>query len=201
MSNEETKLKAFGLYKAHCLEHKPENFNYAQVAEQLDCKPAQVRKWIKEYQDLDKDASVANLVNIDEAMLDKVAKELDEDIEGAEKHELFVNPVTGAVEVKLPGQPKDSGRAQKITAFKDNVKGLQLLDQEVRAAAGIVVEEIMKYAQIEELSAKDLASLSSALTNIQNAFFNKPVTQVQVNNISGEEGTTLLASLRDRLKP
>lgn len=200
--SEETKLKAFGLFKAHQATNPTQTFDYEHAAETLDVKATQIRKWSKDFMELDRDESVANLVSVDDVMLERIAKELDEDLEAVEpRHELFVNPVTGAVEVKLPGEAKESGRAKKIAAFKDNVHGLQLLDQDVRATAGILVEQISYYAQTEELNSRDIASLANALTSIQNAFFNKPVTNVQVNNISGEEGSTLLKSLRERLKP
>jgi hypothetical protein len=206
MSHEELKLKAFGLYKSHCLQHPPETFDLIKTAEKLDCKAGQVRRWIKDYESLDESASVASLVNVDALLVERITNEVAHELEEAEPYtvdaeeepdNLVVNPITGLVEVRQSEVVRDVN--PKIAAFRDNLKGLQLLEEETRIAAGALVEQISKEARYGSLEPKELASLASALTSIQNAFFNKPVTNVQVNNISG--GSGLLSELKERLKP
>jgi len=86
----------------------------------------------------------------------------------------------------------------KVERFKQGVTGLQLLNEDLQSTAGKLVGHISDLAN-DPLHPRDLASLTSALCSVQQAFFNKPVTNVQVNTMSSD-GASLLTKFKNRMK-
>jgi len=110
-----------------------------------------------------------------------------ESIQAEAGPELVINE-NGVIEVV-------ESQLTRISDFK-GAGGLQLLHAEVQATAGTLVTRIADMAE-QELNPRDLVSLTSALTSLQQAFFNRPVTNIQIN---GNEGKSLLSSFQDRLQ-
>ena len=95
------------------------------------------------------------------------------------------------------------GGKKSLTAreFKDGVAGLSLLSEELQGTAGTLIQKIAGFAELDDskLTPRDLASLTTALTNLQNAFFNKPTTNIQVGVVNGN-GESLLSRFQGGLK-
>ena len=85
-----------------------------------------------------------------------------------------------------------------VSAFTDGVAGLQALQTETQDAATGLVKIIVDQSQESGLTPKEVQNLVMSLTSIQNAFFNKPTTNVQVNNqtIIGDALSEFRAKLR-----
>lgn len=193
MANEEKKLKFFGLIKAAAaIENK--ELDYDALAQMFEEPKSKLRSWFKQFKEQAKDDDILKLIDLDTIVLDKVIEKAEEDL----TEQFKVNPITGVIEPVVE-EPKVTA---KVRQFRDRVTGLKLLDEELRATAGSLVCQIAEATQ-DELNPRDLANLANALVSIQNAFFNKPTTNIQVNNIQATEtegGTTLLNVFKERLK-
>lgn len=207
MSQEENKLKFYGLIRTADLEGK--QLDYSVVSDYLEVPVATLKRWAEELKKVDDTDSITKLVNVDQVMIDKIANEVQQEVDTADSP-VFINPVTGAIETRKPVAEvtaKQQIAAEKIKQFKDGVTGLQLLNSETQAAAGTLISRISELAADDDserqLSPRDIASLANSLASIQNAFFNKPTTQILVNNTNGAsgQGTSLLDSFKARLKP
>lgn len=207
MSREENKLKFYGLIRSADLEGK--TLDYSVVSDYLEVPVATLKRWAEELKKMDETDSITKLVNVDQVMIDKIAKEVQQEVEAADSP-VFFNPVTGAIETRKPVAEvtaKQQVSAEKIKQFKDGVTGLQLLNSETQAAAGTLISRISELAADDDserqLSPRDIASLANSLASIQNAFFNKPTTQILVNQTNGGDGqgTSLLDMFKARLKP
>lgn len=111
-----------------------------------------------------------------------------------------VNPVTGQIEILKPNVTLASKRRLQIDALKADPSGFKSLNNEVQLAADLLVQRIIEAADDDELTTRDLVGLTNALTSIQTAFFNRPVTNVQVNTIQGGDGMSLLSAFKESLK-
>jgi len=157
--------------------------NYATIARELGVTIVEVKRWEKE---IAKEQLTQDIVEI--------ATEPDET-------KLEINPETGVIEIVGPEKVVKTVAKSKMspTKFRDSVEGLRLLSEEIQSTAGGLVTEIANQVEIGELSARDLAALTSAITSIQNAFFNKPTTNVQVNTVNAG-GESLLQAFKKGLK-
>jgi hypothetical protein len=189
MYQNENKLKFLGLVKTAAL--TKHDLDLDIISEELDEPKVKLNRWIKEFKRDDIEAGARELVNIDDLVIDRVLEEIDENIP-----EFHINPVTGVIEPK-----PEASKSPEIQHFKDSVTGLKLLNEELQAAAGSIVCQIVEAAQ-DETRPRELSNLAKALTDIQNAFFNKPTTNIQVNNVSssGEGGSTLLEQFKNNQK-
>lgn len=189
----ETKLKFLGYVKAS-VENK-EDLDYKLIAEELDVSESTLKKWSKQ---LKEQEDVTNILDIDQIILDRVTKELETELAGIPQTR--VNPVTGEIELIKPEDQTVAKRSAKVESFKKGVEGLQLLSEETQGVAAELLDKISDQLVREELNSRDLSNLTNAVTSIQNAFFNKPTTNVQVNNIQAGEDNPLLAAFRERMK-
>jgi len=196
MSEARPKLEFYSLVKTS--EELGQQLEYEAISDSLDVPVKQLKRWKTELSKLDDSESIIKLLDVDQLIIDEAADHVAEELEELAGPRMEVvggviqivdeNAVAAAVEAK-----------QTIANFKDKVHGLQLLDEEVRGTAGTLVSRIAVLAEGAELNARDLASLTSALTSIQQAFFNKPTTNIQVNTINGA-GEGLLSNFRGGLK-
>jgi len=190
MSKAEAKQRFFALLRMS--EQMHEELDLATLASELDVAETTLRKWAVQYSEDRTEEEILDTMDVDAMILEEV-------IEGPQVqiNEQGVIEVIPEAEVvpKVLSEPVDT---EKLAAFKKKITGLQLLNEEVQGAAGTLVGKIIDASEDSELTARDLASLVTALTNVQNAFFNKPTTNIQINQVEG--GTSLLQSFKDRLK-
>lgn len=96
-------------------------------------------------------------------------------------------------------------RQLKTAKFREAFTGLKLLQGETQAIAGTVLNSIAdRLDELDSMSASfktaEIVSLTEALVNIQNAFFNKAVTNILVPGLSSApEADDSLTSFRKRL--
>lgn len=200
MSNDEAKLKFFGLIKTAA--EREQELDYSAVADMLETDRKVLKRWATEFKKKTENETALSLIDVDSVMIDRIAEELEREAAELDAPKTQINPVTGHIEVIKPDTKVTKQRNQKIESFRNGVEGLQLLNEEVQATAGTIVHKIMDAVDDDELSTRDLAALTKALTDVQNAFFNKPTTNVQVNTIQQNgEGETLLSAFKERLKP
>ena len=125
---------------------------------------------------------------------EKIAEELKEETPG------FTVDENGVI-VPVEGNEVAETTVVQVEKFKDSVTGLQQLNSELQASAGSLALKILEASRAEDLSTNDLRNLSSALTSIQTAFFTKPTTNIQVNNVNaGDESSSLLDKFRENQK-
>jgi len=195
MSDGTAKLKFFGFLKT--AEALGDKLEYEAISDSLEVPVRKLKKWETEYNKLDEEETVVDLLDVDQMVIDEVTKHVAEEVS-----EEIVGPqmdiVDGKIVVVKDTAVQDALDA-KLESFKGGVKGLQLLQEEVQGTAGTLVSRIAVLAEDSELTAKDLASLTAALTSMQQAFFNKPTTNIQVNTLNSEGGS-LLSSFREQLK-
>ena len=189
MSKAEAKQRFFALLRMS--EQMHEELDLNTLVEELGVTKETLCKWTTQYSEDRTEEDILDTMNVDAMILEEV-------IEGPQVHineHGVIEVVPEAVPITTP-EPADT---EKLAAFKKKVTGLQLLNEEVQGAAGALVSKIVTASEDEDLTARDLASLVTALTNVQNAFFNKPTTNIQVNTTTGE-GKSLLSSFQARLQ-
>ena len=152
-----------------------EPLDLQKIATQLNVPLAQVQQWEAE---LDKELAVEQII---------------EDAAGPE----VVLSEDGQIMVVPEQTIAQQQRQARIAKITGGPKGLSALHDEVQATAGTLVHRIGDALDDTNIPTKDLSTLTVALTSIQQAFFNRPVTNVQINNGGGEG---LLASFRDKLQ-
>lgn len=200
MSRMENKLRFYGLLAEARV--RGEKMDYQAMADYLEEPLARLKRWANEWEEEQNEGNLVDgLLNIDDIVIERITDEV-----AAQIKPLFhINPITGEIE-KVPDENspaviKERKLDETLKGFRDNVGGLQLLNSELQAAAGTLVGRVLELAQEPELNARDLGTLAGALTSIQNAFFNKPTTNIQVNSITPADGsTTLLDVFKGRLK-
>lgn len=191
-----TKLLFYGLVKQARADKVPLDFR--SVCAELGVARATLDVWIAQLNKADVADSLLTNDDVNAIMLDKIAEEIMED--SAELTETTINPVTGAIEVvSKEGSTNGKGTWRKVTKFKDSVDGLKVLNEELQHTALALVGDIHDSLGGEDLTTRDLANLASALTSVQNAFFNKPTTNVLVAPTGGSD--KLLAMFNAGNKP
>jgi hypothetical protein len=124
----------------------------------------------KEYQDKKREGTLLDAATIDNMIIDRIS-----------------NEVSKEATIQYP-ECEDT-IADAAGEFKKGVDGLKLLDTNLQNTAIKLVTRInsLTYGNLEP---SEIQKLSAALTNIQNAFFNKPTTNInlntQINNSSSE---------------
>lgn len=192
MTISETKLKYFGLIKAAA---KTETkLDLQDVSDELNVSVARLRTWAKEFQESEEAENILHLLDVSELLIDRVVTEV------IQEASFEIDETTGEIIATNTEELYNKPESKDILAFKDQVTGLQALNQEVQAAAGMVAKKVLKKIKTadDDMSPKDLKSLADAITGIQNAFFNKPQTNVQVNMAVGE--SSLLNNFRNNMK-
>jgi len=178
MTKEEKKLKLIAL-----LNSDP-TLDLKLYVQELDTPISILRKWKKQYLKDQSTDNLLKLVDAPAAIVERVFEEVEVEIIEASSD-----------------KPNSIG---KIKEFKNVITELSLLQSETVATAKDIVTAIS--ARVDTLAAaegshvtREIAELTQALSNIHSAFFNRPVTNIQVNQLSanGEGG---LAALRERLK-
>lgn len=170
----ETKLKFKGLVEA--AEANNQEIDLELVANYLETSPKTLKTWLTKFAEEKHEQSILQLARGE-----------------TNDHQFVVNPVTGAIE-----QAHQDTDIVQIAKFKDSVTGLQILNEDLQATAGLLTNRI-QLAAMNVDKPSELNSLASALCSIQSAFFNKPTTNVQVNNIQASEGS-LLSAFKDGMK-
>ena len=172
------------------------------LAEELGEKPATIKRWVTEIRKKQKEGAVLDLMDLDEILLSKLSEELKEEVEEMELNLVDINPVTGAIEVKQSNiTPQTKEAEEKIENFKKGVEGLKALSTELQGVAGKTLISISTALDKDNVDPRDLQSLAAALTSIQNAFFNKPTTNVNVLKVDGSDGASLLSMFKQEMRP
>lgn len=174
------------------------DLDWQLLSKELKTPVKTLRIWLKELVKAKTTEGVLALLDTDEQVIENVIESAVEVAAGPR-----VELVNGVIHVIEEGEVSPEEKKQlaeeKIEKFKQSVEGLRLLQGEVQGAAGNLVEKIARFSENDKLEVKELGILTAALASIQNAFFNKPQTNIQVNTMNGE-GQSLLSSFRERLK-
>ena len=138
-----------------------------QLVQELSTPIATLKRWRKEFIDNNR---TNTLTKVEEVVVDKIVKEFNAPVE-----------------------------------IKHKINSLQMLQEETQATAYTIINMITEKLKLEvdgneiflDIDTKELVALTGALTSVQNAFFNRPQTNVQVNNIGESTG---LSDFRKRLR-
>lgn len=196
MSQSEKKLQFQGILRLSAtVDRKPDlNLIAAELGVTVDC----LYTWAREVAELDQSEAIIQLLELDMDIIDEVSSHSPEKAV-TDDTEPQIELVDGVIKVTDPkAKAISKAKDTKVAAFKDGVTGLQLLNTELQGTAGTIVSKIASLVEDPDLSARDLQSLTAALTSVQQAFFNKPTTNIQVNTVSGD-GVSLLKKFQDRL--
>ncbi len=216
MKPNEAKLKLFALLKQN-----PE-LKLQKYVQEWEIPLRTLKRWKKEYDEADTADKLIELVNVDEAIIEEAIDIVTDDLKNV-MPELNLEIVDGETEYVEDDSVEDSElldaedvtqelesykilekmKRKKTQKFRDALTGLKMLNEESQATAGTILHAIMdRLDELESVSATfkvaEIESLTNSLVNIQNAFFNKAVTNIQINN-TGEATESPLAALRQRL--
>lgn len=128
------------------------------IAETYEVSYPTVLRISREYKEALANNAVDKMVDMDEAMLAEVEQNLKEQLP---------NAIEG-----------------NVTDLIDGVKGLQRLQAELQTTAGAINKKIASFI-LNAKQPSEIESLVSSLCQLQNAFFNKNSTQVNVQNNFG----------------
>ena len=172
-------------------EELKESLDWVELGSQLGVPATQIGKWRKELAEQKKTDEILTLMEeMPSEVLDAPTK-AESDIP-----ELVIKE-DGSIGVLTVEPPR---QVTHRDAFKNGVSGLKLLSEETQGTAGVIVGRIADMMEDKNLCPQDLAKLTSSLASIQQAFFNKPITNIQVNTVAGE-GKSLLSAFRGGLQP
>jgi len=170
----------------HLSDELGEPLDIATIVEEFQVTKDTIARWSLAYSE----------AQVEERVLTAMDQEV---VEAFEAPKVQINK-QGVIEVITSSPPAfNLETSERLVAFKEKVAGLQLLNSEVQGAAGHLVDKILRASEDPNLTARDLSNLVAALTSIQNAFFNKPTTNIQVNNTTGD-GKSLLSSFQARMR-
>ena len=200
MDRNEAKLKFHGLAKAALV--LGTSLDLDLIAIELDTSVQMLKTWLTEINKMADSEAIIGLLELDHEISDEAASQ---DLEKAVTDDMEdrVEIIGGKITViKAEDATKAQNKSLTAREFKDGVAGLNLLSEELQGTAGTLIQRIAFFADKEDsqLTPRDLASLTSALTNLQNAFFNKPTTHIQVGVVNGQ-GESLLSRFQGRLSP
>lgn len=203
MAEKEAKLRFLGIHKL--AKELKEVYDYETVATELGVDVKDLFKWEKEFRKLEQSQNVQGLLDVDESIVEQIATDVIEmasELNLEPRVEVIAGKIT-VIESESPSNKETelatTEKQALLESFRCKVNGLQVLNTEVQGTAGLLLTKIIARASKEDLDIKELSQLVSSLTSIQNAFFNKPVTQVMVN--TGGGGDSLLGAFQARMKP
>jgi len=178
-----------------------EALDWEELSAQLHVSKSTITKWIKEVNEEDFQTNILAMLDLSTPELETTATEMmEEAIEKEAVPQLHLGD-DGTIQVVQEATVlSEEERSTRVMAFKQSVTGLQLLKEEVQGAAGIAVCKIAEKIEEGELTAQDLSKLTTTLATVYQAFFNKPTTNIQVNNV-GEGSQNLLSSFRGNQQP
>lgn len=145
-------------------------FELNDIAEELAISVNTVRRWKREYEESKQNGTLDSLLSMDD-MIAEITK----------------------LSLPLPEELVDS-QLDKLAA---SVKGLQSLQEDFQTTARYLNTRIKSMAMSAD-STGELVDLINGLATLQNAFFNKNTTQVNVQNNYGNEGSKYSTFLSDK---
>ena len=194
MTKTELKLKFFGI-----LATDPD-IDIKTLVQSLKVPFQTLNKWKTEHNNGITNDALEKVLDTDEIIIRKVAEEVaDKIIEVKVKPD---EPLSPEEEEKINKKFK----AKKTKDIISKISNLQELKTDVQAVAKDLVSSIADRLQDIQneptcYDSKDIASLTTALTSIQNAFFNKPTTQIGVSLHTGsDQNDQTLLGFRARMK-
>lgn len=129
------------------------------IANELEVPYTKVLRFKKEYEQSVIDGQVGELIDLDQVMRDELLNQVQEGMPS------FVQEQAGEV----------------VSEIKAKLTTLDALGEDLQVTAAAITKKIKSMAMsIDHVS--ELESLSTALCSLQNAFFNKNSTQVNVQN-------------------
>jgi len=142
-------------------------FSATSLSLKYDVTAATILRWNKEFKDALLNNDMSSLINVDKAILGELSDKLKE----------------GAV----------SADVDKVV---DGLQGLQVLQTDMQSTAAIINNRLKKLSHSTE-SIGELVMLTDCLCSLQSSFFNKNLTQVNVQNNYGESDDKYAAFLSD----
>lgn len=217
-SDDSKKLELYGL-----LASDPDT-NIRVLVQRMGVPFSRLEKWKKEYFQSKKNGELDKLINLDAVVADKIIeKSADEAVdEFYDAMELEIDPKTNEIVSAEELSAREFERSKKqqlkeaVTSdFQDGLAEVRDLCTKSEDAASKLIEVIAD--RLDEMAdgqgdvsvgydgngkaifgsrTKEIVELSVALSNIRNAYFNKPTTNIQVNQVGGG----MLANFRNKLK-
>lgn len=159
--SEETRLKVIGMLKVTDTPLK-------QIADQTGASYHQVMKIRDELEEAEDTQAIESLVDVDEVLVHRIAKELTEEFEEVTEGEHLPKVDEGAV-------------TEKVNALVEGIDGYQQLSTKLQASAINLANKIDAMASVAA-GPLELQVLVDSLATLQSSFFNKNVVNVNVLN-------------------
>jgi len=162
-----------------------------------------LKTWKREFKKSKTAEDLDKLLNVDAEIVERVANEVVMEIDHVAGEIVSAEVLEGREAERAHAlEVKEKYAKIRAETFTSGASGLNALRGEVQATAADLVHLIAQKIELEgdELSIKDMNMLSSSISTIQNSFFNRPTTNIQVNNVAGEEGGTSLSAFREQLR-
>ena len=157
--SDETKLKAIGLLHAGDLSKR-------EIAKQLDVGYSTLLKWEKEFEKHKQEGTLTKLLDVQDIIVKGVAQEV------ADTLIAFDPDQTEAIE----------GELLEVT---QQIDGYQALSDKLQQVAMKLARKVSVIAE-HTSDAAELELLVSSLSRLQEAFFNKNITNINVLNNNGQ---------------
>lgn len=203
-NQDDKKLKLFGLLAADPL------FDIRTLVQEFGVSIHRLKRWEKEYNRRETIADLDKVLDVDEVIVKRVAEEVAAEIvelevvpENLEIDEQTNEIVTSSELAKRREQAELDAKNfadSKIAKFIGGIQGLQVLKESTQDAANKAMAIIAIKMQDPDVQSKDFKELVASLTAIQNAFFNRPTTTVNVKNSNTLDGGGTLSDFRNKLK-
>lgn len=157
MTEDQTKLAAFG--RIH------EGIPLTHLVEELGVPYPKLLRWKTELKDAEAEGKVHELLAIDQVIVDTALDRVQSSL------------------VSLASSDEDVAKiGEVVSGVSKGIDGLQLLNTQMQATALTLVKKISALSHNGHLEAKEVQLLTSSLSQLQTAFFNKPGTQVAIIN-------------------
>lgn len=175
INEEEIRLRAFGFLQ---LDSSPSRLR--ELVEELRVPYSKLLRWRKELNVATKEGNVFSLINADQLMLHRVARETKLELE-----ELA---------------PKEGELIEKeVDSVVNGVEGLQVLNTQLQTTAIKLAKKVDRLTASIEYG-KDIVALVDSLTKLQIAFFSKTTNTINVqNNTYSDEGISKFATLEKKV--
>jgi len=210
---EEEKLRLFGL-----LASNPDT-DLKILVQDLKVPITKLRRWKTEFLKLKDGDKLDTIITAEPVVLQKVAESVYSTVSKTKEEFIAEASQTNTdVTVIEPTVKPDSEVTAKVDRFINSVDNLKALQQSLQDTALKIIDTIRERLdeppargevhdrEIDEitglpdmddrLTTKDISNLTASLTAVQNAFFNRPTTNITVNN---ENSTGMLGEFRSRL--
>lgn len=204
----EARIKFYGLLSTN------PDIDPKQVAKELKTPVPTLMRWKKDYEADSTLESLDKLIEADEVIVERAAnivvEELAKELEPMiPKHapaiegEVLSKEQLQEIEEEKQEQEKrlEIYKEQKAKEITKGIKGLGLLKEDIQEVAqDLIVRVKEEMEENDYIPIKDVKDLTAVVTQLQNTFFNRPTTNIQVNNTNQNITEGALHEFRTNLR-